>query len=101
MAECVVDSSAVIAFLEGEPGGDVAAHHLSQAAISAVNLHEVAAKLLDLGVASEGVRPVLAALDLEVAAHDGAAASTATRSPPPAASCRPSSSGPCSPSSTA
>ena len=45
----ILDSSAVLAFLQEEPGGDVVAHVLADAAISAVNRAEVIAKLRRLG----------------------------------------------------
>jgi PIN domain nuclease of toxin-antitoxin system len=45
----ILDSSAVLAFLQDEPGADIVALALPGAAISAVNQAEVVAKLRRLG----------------------------------------------------
>jgi ribonuclease VapC len=70
VASVVVDSSAVIALLRDEPGAEIVASHLDDAAISAVNLQEVAKKLLEAGFEDNGVRETLDALNLEIHAHD-------------------------------
>jgi len=49
MADWILDSSAVLAFLRGEPGGEVAEAALPSALISAVNLAEVVGRLVDNG----------------------------------------------------
>ena len=48
-----MDSSAVLAFLFGEPGADVVKAALPGAILSAINLAEVISKLCDLGMSSE------------------------------------------------
>ena len=45
----VLDSSALLALILAEPGGDVVEPLLGEAVISAVNLCEVASKLIDRG----------------------------------------------------
>lgn len=74
MSDVVLDASAVLALLRGEPGGDAVAGHIGRAAISAVNLQEVAKEMLREGAAPERVRPVLDELGLDVRAHDAEAA---------------------------
>ena len=73
MSEAVLDSSALLALLFGEPGADRVAAILPDAVVSAVNLAEVATKLQDRGldeaaaiaaVAATGVRVVPFSADL-------------------------------------
>lgn len=71
MARTVLDSSAVIAVIRGEPGSDVAAVELDQAVVSAVNIQEIAKWLWQSGFDAEGVREVLDTLNLDVRVHDG------------------------------
>lgn len=70
MTRAVLDSSAVIAALRGEPGGEIAASFFGHCAISAVNLQEVGKWLFDSGVAENGVRSALDLLNIEVHPHD-------------------------------
>lgn len=70
MIECVLDASAVLAFLHREPGYGEVERLLDAAAISAVNVAEVAAKLIDRGAQQEQVREAIAALGLRVVAFD-------------------------------
>ena len=44
----VLDSSALIAFFKEEPGADFIENHIAEAAVSAVNVQEVAKKMLDV-----------------------------------------------------
>jgi len=67
---CVVDASAVLAYLQGEAGGDRVEARLEAAAICAVNLSEVAAKLLEVGMPEEEAREVLGSLGLAVIPFD-------------------------------
>lgn len=53
MAECVLDASAVLAVLRGEPGGEQVRDRLAQAVISAANYAEVVSKLIDYGAAGD------------------------------------------------
>jgi ribonuclease VapC len=62
----VLDASALLAALNDEPGSDAVARALPNAAISAVNLSEVATILLRLEMAAEVARSLLDDLDLEV-----------------------------------
>lgn len=67
MAETVVlDSSALLCLLNQEPGGGVVAAALPNAAISAVNLAEVVAKLRERGLSLDDVETALAGLSLDV-----------------------------------
>jgi len=63
---CVLDASALLAMLQGEPGGDVVQGLLETAAISSVNWSEVAQKSLDKQAELEGLRHDLEALGLEI-----------------------------------
>jgi ribonuclease VapC len=53
MAEYVLDASAVLADLHGEPGGDVVRAAMRGSVMSAVNLAEVITKLIDHGLTAE------------------------------------------------
>ena len=46
----VLDASALLALINAEPGAEIVAAALGEAAIGAVNLAEVVTKLIDLGV---------------------------------------------------
>ena len=74
MSDVVLDASAVLAMLREEPGGDVVAGHVGRAAISAVNLQEVAKEMLREGASLEAARAVLDELGLDVRPHDAEAA---------------------------
>lgn len=74
MIEIVLDSSAVLAMLQDEPGGDTVPPYLGRAIISAVNLQEVAKELLRAGRSAEDVRAILGGIDVKVSAHDAEAA---------------------------
>lgn len=65
--ETVLDASALLAYLNGEPGGDVLHAVLSHSVISSVNWSEVWQKAVVLGRASEGRREDLEALGLSIA----------------------------------
>ncbi len=71
MTEAVLDASAVLAYLQGEPGGEIVAKHLSSASIGAVNFSEVISKLNDRGLDAASVDTVLASIGLDVVAFDG------------------------------
>lgn len=74
MSEVVLDASAVLAMLRDEPGGDEVASFIGRAAISAVNLQEVAKEMLREGVPVADVRVVLDELALDICDHDAEAA---------------------------
>jgi ribonuclease VapC len=62
----VLDSSALLCLLNDEAGAGLVAAALPAAAISAVNLAEVVAKLRERGLALEEVRAALAGLSLDI-----------------------------------
>lgn len=66
----VLDASALLALLLGEPGAERVEEFLPGAVISAVNLSEVAAKLIERGAPPEAVRQAIAAVGLEIIAFD-------------------------------
>ena len=70
----VLDASAVLAFVKGEPGGDAVLPHIGTAAISAVNLQEVVKELALVGLSADEAEEVLGDLHLDVRPHDAAAA---------------------------
>jgi PIN domain nuclease of toxin-antitoxin system len=57
----VLDSSAVLALLQREPGADLVQRALRGSVMSAANLAEVVAKLVDAGKDASNLRAVLAA----------------------------------------
>jgi PIN domain nuclease of toxin-antitoxin system len=70
MSEFVLDASALLALLNQEPGSEAVASIITQAAISAVNLSEVVAKLAEAGMAEAVLRQVLEGLGFEVVPFD-------------------------------
>ena len=76
-AGLLLDSSAVLALLFAETGGDHVAAVLPGAAISSVNLSEVVAKMHDRGLGPELVAANLSDLELTVIPFDRAMAERA------------------------
>ncbi len=70
MTDVVLDASAVLAVLNGEPGADSVRPHLPGAHISAVNAAEVAAKLVDGGADAIAAGRTLDRLGARVVAFD-------------------------------
>ena len=70
MAEVVVDASALLALLNAESGADIVAQAIPGAAISAVNLSEVVAKLSEAGMPESAIHRSLQPLGLEVIPFD-------------------------------
>lgn len=70
----VIDASALLALLQSEPGAERVAEALSEAAISAVNLSEVVAKLNERGFDREQAASTLASLALNIVDFDSAQA---------------------------
>lgn len=68
----VLDASALLTLLQKEPGWDRVAETVSQSCISAVNLSEVATKLIERGAAPANVASVLDAMGFEVLDFDHA-----------------------------
>lgn len=74
MSSCVLDASALLALIHREPGHELVSASLEGAAISAVNLAEVATKLLQRGLLKAQIRENIAALNLKVVPFDEALA---------------------------
>lgn len=66
----VLDASALLCLINGEPGADRVAAVLPSAVISAVNLAEVASKLNELGADADTARALLAPLHLSIVPFD-------------------------------
>jgi PIN domain nuclease of toxin-antitoxin system len=67
----VLDASAVLALMDGEPGDDAVAAVLPGARLSAVNLAEVVSKLAERGMPAEQAHADALALGVDVVAFDG------------------------------
>lgn len=66
----VLDASALLCLLFDEPGADLVEARLTRALVSAVNYHEVLAKLTDRGVEATEAKAMLAELDIDIIAVD-------------------------------
>lgn len=77
MSEHVLDASALLAVMFGEPGAETVLAILPSAMISAVNLSEVVAKLQERGVPDAEIDHEIAELDLPVIPFDAAQAMAA------------------------
>ena len=66
----VLDASALLALLDGEPGQEVVASLVPGAVIGAVNLAEVVGKLAERGMPKGDIREALDGLALEVHSAD-------------------------------
>jgi ribonuclease VapC len=66
----VVDASALLAILRGEPGADVVIAASRNALLSAVNLTEVLAKISDLSLNPAIVNQMIARLEFQVEPFD-------------------------------
>jgi PIN domain nuclease of toxin-antitoxin system len=66
----VLDASALLALLNAEPGPGVITEAVPEAAISAVNLSEVVAKLAEGGMPEGAIREALDGLGLDIMAFD-------------------------------
>jgi PIN domain nuclease of toxin-antitoxin system len=62
----LLDASALLAVLFGEPGGEVVIGIIDACAIHAVNLAEAVRKMLHTGVPVEETEAILGSLDLDV-----------------------------------
>lgn len=74
VSRVVLDASALLALLNAEPGSQAVAERLSEAAVSAVNLSEVVAKLSERGIPESELRTALDGLGLDVVPFDEATA---------------------------
>ena len=73
---CVLDASAIIAFLQGEPGGEEVqlALQSQHCVVTAANQAEIIAKALDRGVSTNAIQTILAELAyvvIDIKAEDG------------------------------
>ena len=66
----ILDASAVLAFLNREPGGDIAAARFETAAMSVINAVEVGTKLMDKGMACEKAWEALQLLAIDLVEVD-------------------------------
>jgi PIN domain nuclease of toxin-antitoxin system len=66
----VLDASAVLAFINDEPGADQVRRRLPGAAIGTVNVAEVVGKLIEAGIPNNDVRRIVASLSLTVIPFD-------------------------------
>jgi PIN domain nuclease of toxin-antitoxin system len=77
---CVLDASAVIAFVRDEPGAMLVRQALDQGAvISSVNLAEVLTKMQDKGATAEQAEHAMRVLGVEVVDFDAPAAQACAR----------------------
>lgn len=65
----VFDSSAIIALLKNEPGADIVLGLLKDAVISAVNVQEIAGKMIEAGSTDDEARATIEKLELDIVAH--------------------------------
>jgi PIN domain nuclease of toxin-antitoxin system len=70
MASAVLDSSALLAVMNTEPGADAVIAAMADAVISTVNVAEVVSKLVERGATLDHVRTSLRAFDLMIADFD-------------------------------
>ena len=66
MASAVLDTSALLAYLHGEPGADMVAALIGDALVSTVNVAEVVTKLVGRGGSLERAQAALGVIDLDV-----------------------------------
>jgi PIN domain nuclease of toxin-antitoxin system len=66
MSSGVLDSSALLAYLRGEPGAEIVAGIIGDVLLSSVNLAEVVTKIVSGGVTLDDARATLGVIDLEV-----------------------------------
>jgi PIN domain nuclease of toxin-antitoxin system len=66
MTEFVLDASAILADLHGEPGGEMVRASVQDSVLSAVNLAEVITKLIDRGLSAEQASALSDQLSCEV-----------------------------------
>lgn len=74
MADAILDSSALLALINGERGADKVAALLDGAAIGAVNYAEVVTKIIERGASAEETRRELAGIEVPVISFDSSLA---------------------------
>jgi len=70
VSRAVLDASAMLAFVCGEPGGEIVDGYRGDALASAVNVAETAARLVDLGLALDEIRRSIAHMSLDIVPFD-------------------------------
>jgi PIN domain nuclease of toxin-antitoxin system len=70
MRKAVLDASAVLAYVGGEPGGEMLEEYRDAPLISAVNLAEVLSTLVDRGLSIDVAASVIDSLGLTVSPFD-------------------------------
>jgi len=70
VSRAVLDASAILAFLRGEPGADVLSGYRGDAMVSAVNIAEAGARLADFGASPAEVRWSVSLMSLEIVPFD-------------------------------
>ncbi|MBI2918689.1 MAG: type II toxin-antitoxin system VapC family toxin [Chloroflexi bacterium] len=70
MSEAVLDASAILALVHGEPGQDRVAEVIADAVVSAINLAEVVGKLVERGGSEAAIRRVLGKFSLTAIPFD-------------------------------
>ena len=70
MSRAVLDASAILAFLRGEPGADVVSGYRGDAIVSAVNVAEAGARLANFGASPAEVRRSVALMSVEIVPFD-------------------------------
>lgn len=71
MASSVLDASALLALLQGEPGADAVASVVGDAVIVSVNLAEVLGKLMELGQPRDAALRAIGQTAVQIVAFDG------------------------------
>jgi ribonuclease VapC len=79
VSECVLDASALLALMLGEPGAERIADMIPGARIGAVNLSEAVAKLQERGASDSEIESDIASFDLDVVPFDRLQAMAAGR----------------------
>jgi len=72
MAEVVLDASAILAYLLGEPGAEMVEAVLLRSLVSPVNIAEVIGKLIDRGLSADTAEATVGKLGCEIAPADAA-----------------------------
>ena len=70
MSDVVLDASALLALMNGEPGSERVAPMMPRAVIGAVNMAEVVGKLADGGIPQNAIRAVVGGLGIHAIAFD-------------------------------
>ena len=83
MSEVVLDASALIAYMNSEPGQDYVEPYLANALLSTVNLAEVATRLMERGYQAETILNDIAELGVLVVAFSEAQALETAKLRPP------------------